>query len=133
MYHSLTMHPVTIIYWTAWIWQIQTTQALDAFYLCMVLTHGWQSARVCALYAHMPCTAQKVGQWKKLAWSRDLNTRPLLAISLNPFYNMLLHVCLASVNVYPLMLLDLINKSGRETVNQHSMLNRPCSPTYSSL
>ena len=81
------MHPVTRIYWTAWLFQIQTTHKLKENYLCIVLTHGWQSARVCALYAHMPCTAQTVCQWKKLARSRVLNTRPLLATSLNPFYN----------------------------------------------
>ena len=41
---SLTMHPVTRIYWTAWLWQIQTTQAqgkllmhgANAWYWCMV-------------------------------------------------------------------------------------------------
>ena len=94
---SLTMHPVTRIYWTAWLWQIQATQAqgkllMHGTSLCMVLTHGWQSARVCALYAHMPCTAQTVGQWKKLARSRVLNTRPLLATSLNPFYNIQIYM-----------------------------------------
>ena len=100
------MHPVTRIYWTAWLWQIETTQAQGnftyAWYLCMVLTHGWQSARVCALYAHMPCTAQTVGQWKKLARSRDLNTRPLLATSLNPFYNTCIRHPLSYAVVTPL-------------------------------
>ena len=62
---------------------ISLMHGTDARYWCMVgrvpefvhYTHTW------------PCTAQTVGQWKKLARSRDLNTRPLLATSLNQFYN----------------------------------------------
>ena len=34
------MHPVTRIYWTAWLWQIQTTHKLKENYLCIVLMHS---------------------------------------------------------------------------------------------
>ena len=65
---SLTMHPVTRIYWTAWLWQIQTTQAqgkllMHGTLICMVLTYGWQSARVCALYIRTHDALHGANSW----------------------------------------------------------------------
>ena len=90
------MHPVTRIYWThgygkfrqpkrmrkentGHILLMHGTDAQKIYWM-----HGWQSLRIIRTHALHGANSWSV---EILARSRDLNTRPLLATLLNPFYN----------------------------------------------
>ena len=93
---SLTMHLVTRIYWAhgydnpsarnrARKYWTYFTDAWTIYWM-----HGWQSLRI--IRTHALHGANSWSAEKKLARSCDLNTRPLLSTSLNPFYNCFIYL-----------------------------------------
>ena len=100
MYHSLTMHPVTRIYWTAWLWQIQDNASAGR----MLLMHGtdaWlaecQSLCIIRTHALHGANSWSVEKTCTVTWLEYAST---IGYILEPILSFLIYILLSGIKSF---------------------------------